>query len=152
MSEILIHCIWYDGQALSQCVLLFVFMAVFQDLILKDMINIENKWRLLLRKRKKNYNFSSGAKCSWAVLFKKIVLDAADHYFFGKTGFRGFSSLGPCSPDYIMVMWAFWLIRSTTNPRRVTCWNCQQEDRVIFPVTSTAYTSCQHCFICFSCY
>lgn len=118
-----------------------VYGCVLQDLIMKDVI--ENKW-LSLRKIPR---FS----CKLNVAAQKH--QSADHHFLCKTGFRVFSSLGPyspASPSYIIAMWASWLTPSTTNPTRAVCWNYQQKDVVISPLPSTADTSCQLCFICFS--
>lgn len=142
VSEILICCIWYDGASVYLCLCLWL---CFARLIMKDMT--ENKWWHSLRK-------APSISCKLNVAVPKQH-QSADHHFLCKSGFRVFSSLGPYSPaphSYIIAMWASWLTASTTNTRRVVCWNYQQKDVVICPLPSTADTSCQLCFICFPCY
>lgn len=146
VNEILICCIWYSGASVCFCLRLWLCFARLHHKGYK----IENKLWLLLRK-----NPSFSCELNVAKLYcSKTQYQWADRHFLCKTGFRVFSSLGPCSPappSYIIAMWASWLTASTTNPRRAVCWNYQQKDVVICPLASTAETSCQLCFICFPC-
>lgn len=138
---------WIGSQPV--CASVCVYGYILQDLIMKDMINIE-KWEKLLSLRKKptassqEWNVAELYRSKNYTRFSRSLLLLQN--WFQRVQFH-WSTLrlhhGPVS-----------FLADTTyhKPGRVTCWNYQQEDTVVCPVTSTAYTAYQCCFICFSCY